>query len=94
MATQVRTFGFLIGTGGPVGPGGSQGWWATAGTVYGRTLWFEAHPLAGPPGSKSFEVRHKRANESGGNRTFTCSVVNVGSVTASYALFAFFTDSA
>jgi hypothetical protein len=93
MARQVNTFGHLLGTSGPVAPGAVEGWWASFGAAdYGRSLWFEAHALGGRPGSKAFEVRAKRTNESGGNRSFTCDVVNVGAAPAMYALFVFWTD--
>jgi len=95
MAKQVNTFGQLLGTGGPILPGATQGWWASFGSAdYGRSLWFEAHPLSGRPGSKSLEVRAKRINEAGGNRSFTCDVVNTGSATAMYGIFVFWTDQA
>jgi len=94
-AKKVNVFRQLGATGGPIPLGGVEKWAVTFGggdDNYGRSLWFEAHPLAGRPGSKSLEVRAKRINESGGRRDFSVEVVNTGAGTAMYGLFLFWTD--
>ena len=94
MATQVKVFGQLGATGGPIAPGAVDGWSATFGgnADYGRSFWFEAHPLSGRPGTKQLEVRARRINESDGNRSFSCEVVNTGPSAAMYGLWVFWTD--
>jgi hypothetical protein len=78
---------------GPLPPGEVEGWVTTfgGGNAYGRSVWFEAHPIGIEQGLQRLEVRNIAFNVSG-SPSITCEVINTGTVATWYGLRTFWTD--